>query len=87
MAKTRRWTITGKIARVERYATSTNGNPTYEVALEDGRVYRTETDGQIGYGITNYRPHSMRETREVEITLHGKRERIIAVRYTDDTEA
>lgn len=73
MAGTKYQTTTGDVATVEHAATSRMGNPTYRVTLTDGRSYLTETDGQVGYKATNYRPHSLcRPVVHVTLTLTGR---------------
>ena len=66
-------TIRGVIRSVSHAASSRNGNPTYRITLDDGMSYLTETDGSIGYGATNFRPHSARGSHYVELTMHGQR--------------
>lgn len=46
-------TYEATIAKVERVGTSTNGNPTYTIYFEDHEPARTQTDGSIGYEISN----------------------------------
>jgi hypothetical protein len=46
-------TTTGIIAHLERLSSSVQGNPRYRVTLEDGRVFTTQSDGQVGYLIGN----------------------------------
>ena len=86
MSKTVTTKITGEIAQIDRVATSRNGNPTYRVTLIDGRSYLTETDGSVGYEAANYRPRRG-EPSHVEITLYGKRERIMSITRLDGSHA
>lgn len=75
-------TVEGFIESVDHVGTSGNGNPTYRVTLRGGDNYRTQTDGGVGYGITNYAPNSRRPERKVRLTL-TKNHRIIGCEYAD----
>jgi hypothetical protein len=79
-------TVTGDVAQVDHVATSRSGNPTYRVRLTDGRSYLTATDASVGYGATNYRPHSLRApVSPVVLTL--ERGRIVGMARPDGTDA
>lgn len=86
MSKTVTTTTTGEIAQIERVATSRNGNPTYRVYLTDGRSFLTETDGSVGYSVTNYRPRRGESSTPVVLTIYGKRERITSITRPDGSE-
>lgn len=74
MAKASEEIVTGDVAQIDYVSTSGNGNPTYRVRLVDGRSWLTETDGQVGYGITNFRPHPLHTpVSPVVLTIRGGR--------------
>lgn len=76
------------VMQVDHVGTSRNGNPTYSITVEGGNVYRTETDGQVGYGATNYRP-SHRDGYQpvaVVLTLNGQR-RVVRITRRDGSDA
>jgi hypothetical protein len=66
---TMRKTVYVKITQVERVGTSRNGNPTYRIYTTTGDTFLTETDGQIGYAATNYRPRRDEKFTPVKLTL------------------
>ena len=77
--------ITGRLSYVQRKPSSTNGNPRYLVAIDLGNEtangYLTQIDGSVGYEVANYKIG-----REVTLTLKGKREAIVAMRYSDGSQ-
>lgn len=53
--------VQGMISAPATYvSTSGNGNPYFDVFL-DGKTYRTEIDGQVGYDAQNHKPGEMVE--------------------------
>lgn len=46
-------TLAGKLSSVERFDTSTFGNPRY-IAVIDGEVFYTGVNSSMGYSISNY---------------------------------
>jgi hypothetical protein len=71
--------VTGTITRVERLESSYYGNPRFAVTIRVARnvecTYWTQVDGSVGYEVTNFKH------RPVTLTLRGKRETIVAMRY------
>ena len=71
--------VTGRLERVERLATSRNGNPRYAVTIDAGgtysETYQTGVDASVAYEVTNYKMG-----RRVTLTLEGKRENIVNMR-------
>lgn len=48
-------TVTGTIAAVKYHGTSSMGNPTQAVYIDDDpRPYLTQSNSSLGYGIGNY---------------------------------
>lgn len=43
----------GVITHIERLNNSVNGNPAYRVHLDNGNVYRTQSDSSVAYEINN----------------------------------
>lgn len=43
----------GVITHLERLNNSVNGNPAYRVHLDNGNVYRTQSDSSVAYEINN----------------------------------
>jgi hypothetical protein len=60
-------TIRGRIVNLKRLRNSINGNPAWQITLENGLVFRTRKDSMIAYAIDTL------EYREgdVEFTLQG----------------
>lgn len=46
-------TVTGKVIATKYAGTSTMGNPSYWVTLDNGEIYRTSSNTMLAYGITN----------------------------------
>lgn len=44
--------ITGRIERLHRLDNSTAGNPRFLFVMEDGKGWRTQPNGSIGYEVT-----------------------------------
>lgn len=61
----RRSTVTGRLDKAERLDASSAGNPRWEVTV-DGKKYRTEVNGSVGYDVDNHRVG-----RRVTLTLEG----------------
>lgn len=61
----RRSTVTGRLDKAERLNASSLGNPRWEVTV-DGKKYRTEVNGSVGYDVDNHRVG-----RRVTLTLEG----------------
>jgi len=76
-------TIVASVARIEPVGGTKSGNPTYLITLKDGRVYRTDPDGQVNYKVQNYLP-SLNVARRVQITVRGGR--VINIVNADGTE-
>lgn len=47
------FTDSGVISGLTRLKNSRNGNPRYEVALDNGNHYITQADGHVGIDISN----------------------------------
>lgn len=69
--------VYGDVASIDR-AGAHHGNPTYRITLTGGTVYLTETDAQVGYAATNYRPNLDRPVVHVTLTLN-ERGRVIGI--------
>ena len=46
-------TVTGKVVATRHAGTSTMGNPSYWVTLDNGEIYRTTANSGLAYEITN----------------------------------
>lgn len=75
-------TVTGRLTSKERVDTSRNGNPRWDITINDGTTYgttyRTIVDGSVGYDVGNYRQGTM-----VVLTL-DKRDRVQWMNRADD---
>lgn len=46
-------TRTAVVEKIERLQNTKQGNPRYELSLEDGHVFTTRPDSTIGYEVTD----------------------------------
>lgn len=71
--------VTGRLERVERLATSRNGNPRYAVTVDAGgtysETYKTGVDASVNYDVPNHKVG-----RRVTLVIEGKRESIVDMR-------
>jgi hypothetical protein len=74
------------IEHVEHAGTSAMGNPTYRIRFTDGHTALTETDGGVGYAVTNY-TNSRHAGREVAVKAHARSGRIWDMTWADGSRA
>jgi len=58
--------VTGKVVSTRHAGTSVNGNPAYDVTLDNGVTYRTSSDSGLAYEIQN--PVFRVELHEYDLT-------------------
>lgn len=86
--KTKTTEVTGTLSYVERRPSSRNGNPRFAIYIDTKGlgcvtgVHLTRVDASVGYEITNYKLG-----RRVTLTLSGKREAVIGMRYADEVDS
>lgn len=72
--------FTDRITRIERMASSRNGNPRFMVTFADNGSHPTGVDAQVGYGIEN--PEYRRG--QVRVWLEGKGQNIVRIEEVTD---
>lgn len=69
MSRIRNAQVIHLITGVDHAGSSGSNNPTYRMFFEGGASALTETDSQVGYAATNFRPRIGEPVRPVVVTL------------------
>jgi hypothetical protein len=80
-------TVEGNVVSVDRVGTSRDGNPTYDITMEGGAIYRTSVDASVGYAAPNYRPHRIHCPVSTVVLTLNKNGRVIDMKRPDGTDA
>ena len=79
------FTVTGKVVATKRVGTSTMGNPTFMVTLDNGEMYRTMSNTSLAYAIEN--PEYRDRVHVFTLTKAGRiRSAMTVARYLATTE-